>query len=67
MRIWTAACIQRQIAIVIGNEGKGIGPLVLKKCDGVVSLPMNGKINSLNASVAAGILAYEVLRQRTER
>ncbi len=47
-------------AIVIGNEGKGVGPLVRKRCDGVVSLPMFGKINSLNASVAAGVLMYEI-------
>ncbi len=45
-------------AIVIGNEGKGIGRLVREKCDVIVSLPMKGKINSLNASVAAGILMY---------
>ncbi len=51
-------------AIAIGSEGKGLGTLVRKKCDGVVSLPMAGKINSLNASVAAGVLAYEVVRQR---
>lgn len=51
-------------ALVIGNEGKGIGNLVAKKCDGIVSLPMVGNINSLNASVAAGILMYEVLRHR---
>lgn len=51
-------------AIVIGNEGKGIGPLVNKKCDEIISLPMYGKINSLNASVAAGVLMYEVVRKR---
>ena len=51
-------------AIVIGNEGKGIGMLTAKKCDGIVSLPMLGKINSLNASVAAGILIYEVVKRR---
>ncbi len=51
-------------AIVIGNEGKGIGRLVAKKCDEIVSLPMYGKINSLNASVAAGILIYEVADSR---
>ena len=45
-------------AVVIGNEGKGIGPLVLKKCDGIISLPMAGRINSLNASVAAVVLMY---------
>ena len=53
-------------AIVIGNEGKGIGTLVAKKCDGIISLPMNGQINSLNASVAAGVLMYEVVRKRTK-
>ncbi len=52
------------VALVIGNEGKGIGRLVRSKCDGILSLPMKGKINSLNASVAAGVLMYDVLRQR---
>lgn len=51
-------------AIVIGNEGSGIGTLTAKKCDEIISLPMCGKINSLNASVAAGILMYEVVRRR---
>lgn len=51
-------------ALVIGNEGKGIGALTAKKCDVIISLPMHGKINSLNASVAAGILMYEVVRSR---
>lgn len=51
-------------ALVIGNEGKGLGQLVAKKCDMTVSLPMYGKINSLNASVAAGVLMYEVVRKR---
>ena len=51
-------------AIVIGNEGKGIGTLTAKKCDAIISLPMKGKINSLNASVAAGALMYEVVRKR---
>ena len=54
----------RPTALVIGNEGKGIGTLTAKKCDQIISLPMKGKINSLNASVAAGILMYEVLRKR---
>lgn len=53
-------------ALVIGNEGKGIGALVAKKCDAIISLPMNGKINSLNASVAAGVLMYEVVRSRSK-
>ena len=51
-------------ALVIGNEGKGIGALTAKKCDAILSLPMLGKIISLNASVAAGILMYEVVRSR---
>lgn len=51
-------------ALVIGNEGKGIGTLTAKKCDEIISLPMLGKINSLNASVAAGILMYEVIKHR---
>ena len=51
-------------AIVVGSEGFGLGRLVRESCDGVLSLPMNGKINSLNASVSAGILMYEVVRQR---
>ena len=54
-------------AIVIGNEGKGIGRLVREKCDGVISLPMNGKINSLNASVAAGVLMYQVVKCRSAK
>lgn len=52
------------VALVIGNEGKGISPLVSKDCDVIVSLPMKGKINSLNASVAAGILMYEIADKR---
>ncbi len=51
-------------ALVIGSEGKGLGRLVKEKCDVILSLPMCGKINSLNASVAAGILMYEFTRQR---
>lgn len=52
------------IAIVIGSEGKGISRLVKENCDGVVSIPMQGEVNSLNASVAAGIIMYEIIRQR---
>ena len=55
------------IGIVIGNEGSGVGRLVKEKCDYIVSIPMMGDIDSLNASVAAGVLAYEVLRQRLGR
>jgi len=50
--------------LVIGSEGEGISRLVLEECDYIVKLPMNGKINSLNASVAAGILIYNVLDKR---
>lgn len=52
------------MALVIGSEGFGISRLIQKKCDFMVKLPMYGKINSLNASVAGGIFMYEVLRQR---
>ncbi|OXM14975.1 23S rRNA (guanosine(2251)-2'-O)-methyltransferase RlmB [Paenibacillus herberti] len=52
------------LALVIGNEAKGIGRLIREKCDFLVKLPMLGQLNSLNASVAAGVLMYEVVRQR---
>lgn len=52
------------LAIVIGNEGRGLSRLVRESCDFLVSLPMMGRINSLNASVAAGVLLYEAVRQR---
>ena len=52
------------IGLVIGNEGEGVGRLVKEKCDYVASIPMKGDIDSLNASVAAGVLAYEIVRQR---
>ncbi len=53
------------LAVVIGSEGEGISRLVRENCDFAVSIPMRGEINSLNASVAAGIIMYEALRQRT--
>ena len=52
------------IGLVIGNEGSGVGRLVREKCDMTAAIPMKGEIDSLNASVAAGVLAYEVVRQR---
>ncbi|MBE3648773.1 23S rRNA (guanosine(2251)-2'-O)-methyltransferase RlmB [Paenibacillus polymyxa] len=55
------------VAIVIGNENKGMGRLIREKCDVLVKLPMAGQINSLNASVAAGVVMYEVLRGRQAR
>ena len=53
------------LALVVGGEGKGIRPLVRRHCDRVVSIPMRGKVNSLNASVACGVAVFEVLRRRT--
>lgn len=55
------------IGLVIGNEGEGVSPLVKKNCDMVASIPMKGDIDSLNASVAAGVLSYEIVRQRMKR
>ncbi|MFW5631886.1 MAG: 23S rRNA (guanosine(2251)-2'-O)-methyltransferase RlmB [Acetivibrio ethanolgignens] len=52
------------IGLVIGNEGEGVGRLVKEKCDMIARIPMKGDIDSLNASVAMGVLAYEILRQR---
>ena len=51
------------VAFVIGGEGSGVKRLTKSKCDGVVALPMRGKVNSLNASVAAGVVAYEYVHQ----
>ena len=55
------------IGLVIGNEGSGVSRLVREKCDMVASIPVNGEIESLNASVAAGVLSYEIVRQRLGR
>lgn len=52
------------IGLVIGNEGEGVGRLVREKCDFTASIPMKGDIDSLNASVAAGVMAFEIVRQR---
>jgi 23S rRNA (guanosine2251-2'-O)-methyltransferase len=52
------------LALVIGSEGKGIGRLILEKCDFLIHLPMRGHVTSLNASVAASLLMYEVYRKR---
>lgn len=73
--IWFGACdlngqtyyeseLTGGIAIVVGGEGNGVGRLVREKCDFVLSIPMNGKITSLNASNAAAVLMYEIFRQR---
>ena len=61
---WCTVDYSGPAAIVIGSEGAGVGRLVKEKCDFVISLPMKGKINSLNASVACGIICYEIARQR---
>ncbi len=76
--IWVYACevggedifksnLTGKIAIVLGSEGKGVSQLTLKKCDGKFSIPMFGKINSLNVSVASAISIYEVVRQRNKK
>lgn len=54
------------IGLVVGNEGEGVGRLVKETCDLVASIPMKGEIDSLNASVATGVLAYEIVRQRLQ-
>ena len=56
--------LKGSIGLVIGNEGDGVSRLVREKCDFIASIPMKGDIDSLNASVAAGVLAYEIVRQR---
>ncbi len=59
--------LQFPIAVVIGSEGKGVKKSILETCDGILSLPLNGKVNSLNASVACGIVVFEILRQRGQK
>lgn len=54
------------LAVVIGGEGKGIRPLIKRACDLLVTIPMRGKVNSLNASVAGSIILYEIIRQRKD-
>lgn len=61
---WCQTDFSGSVALVVGSEGHGMSRLVKEQCDGIVSLPMRGKINSLNASVACGIMVYEVARQR---
>ena len=74
--IWVMACdmdgssiydsnLTGPIAIVIGNEGRGISNLVRKNSDSIISIPMVGEINSLNASVSSAVVAYEIFRQRS--
>lgn len=61
---WCEADLTGAVALVVGSEGRGISRLVKEQCDFVLSLPMRGQINSLNASVACGLLLYETARQR---
>lgn len=62
--VYTDVKYDSKVVLVIGAEGNGISRLVREKCDFVVNIPMFGKINSLNASVAAGIIIYEIVRQK---
>lgn len=63
-QVYYQADMTGPVAVVIGNEGKGLGEAVKKRCDYLVGLPMIGEVQSLNAGVAAGILLYEAVRQR---
>ena len=61
---WDKTDFSGGCCLVVGSEGKGVGRLIKEKCDVTVSLPMLGRVNSLNASVAAGVLMYEITKQR---
>lgn len=61
---WCSQDYSGAVGLVVGSEGRGVGRLICEKCDFTVSLPMRGKISSLNASVAASVLMYEIARQR---
>jgi len=65
--VYYKANLTGSLAVVIGNEGAGISRLVKEKCDFVVNIPMMGEVASLNASVATGVILYEVLKQRTAK
>ena len=60
----TTANLKGSIAIVVGSEGKGISRLTKENCDDIITIPLKGKVNSLNASVANAIVVYEIVRQR---
>ncbi len=66
-KIYTENIYDRPIVIVIGSEGKGIRPVIRKQCDYLVKIPMLGKTESLNASVSAGIILFEALKQNLDR
>lgn len=63
-QLWSKTDFSGGAALVVGSEGKGVGAHIKENCDVTVSLPMKGKVNSLNASVAAGVIMYEIARQR---
>lgn len=63
--VYTADIYDKPIVLIIGSEGKGIRPGIMKHCDHIVRIPMAGQIESLNASVSAGIVLFEILRQRS--
>ena len=65
--MYTKTNLTGDMAVVIGNEEKGISRLVKEECDILVKIPMIGKVQSLNASVSAGIIIYEIVRQRLEK
>ncbi len=66
-RTYYNADLTGNIALVIGSEGRGIGRLIKEKCDYLINIPMKGEVGSLNASVAASIIIYEVMRQRESK
>lgn len=63
---YTSFDLRVPLAVVFGSEGKGLRRLVREKCDALVSIPMHGQVNSLNVSVAAGVVLFEILRQRKQ-
>lgn len=63
-RLYNEVDFKNPVALVIGSEGSGLSRLIKERCDEIVRIPMRGKTNSLNASVATGIILYEALRQR---
>jgi 23S rRNA (guanosine2251-2'-O)-methyltransferase len=63
-RSYTEVDYRGPVALVVGGEGRGMRPLVAGRCDGTVRIPMQGKVESLNVSVATAVVLYEILRQR---
>ena len=63
---YTDFIYEAPVAIVIGSEGKGMRPSLRKNCDELIKIPLAGKIGSLNASVSAGVIMFEIFRQQTE-